>query len=817
MTEIANPYKTFLGLDGLPIDIGTVYIGTYNQNPKTNPIACYFDSDYTYSAAQPLNVSGGYIVRAGSPSRIYTASSSYSISVYDKKNNLVFTDNIYTASQSALISTTSTFASLSSTAATVGQIITTQGHTTAGYGAGQYQAYSGSVSTITGIQINSATTNVYWKRLNTQILSLYDFGVLPATATDQRTVIQTAITQAAALKICLKIPSETFYFQLSANDQYAVSIPSNSHITFDQNAKFELLAHSAYDSYQIIALYDVDNVILDNPYVDGRKDLRAANSTFTASITGTVMTVTGTPTGTISNGDSITGTGVTAGTYIKSLGTGTGGAGTYNLNASQTIGSEPMSSYSGEYGMGISIRGSTNVIINNAAANNCWGDSYYIGQSTTGGLTYCKDLTLTNINADSSRRQGISLISGKNITINDTYLKNIGYRLPSAGLDIEPNNNTCFFENVRINNITTENCFGFGIQVDIALLSGATAKHVDIKVTNHKDYGSNTAVTCSNANTSSGAYVVDGLIEFMDSVSIESDNNAFAVTHWDYLGPRVDFLRAFAIDPNRNGQTSPLYGSPFCVYRNSASLTQIIGNVRFVEPSLILNSGTIPQVYYFADSLTSTGNERLNAFIDPVKMPNDYINTMYKGTMTNKYKVGLYTSGGSGTISGQNIGMGWLTYTGAAATYTLSGTLCFADGPDIYIEIGSDTYGATVKPPAGGRFLGQAVDKYYFLSGAYHKGSYLRIKPLGVQQQSAFTASIATTVLTVSAVASGTLAIGQTITGTGVTAGTTIVSLGTGTGGTGTYNISTSQTVSSVAMTSTAGLFNIIENVGGWA
>jgi hypothetical protein len=62
------------------------------------------------------------------------------------------------------------------------------------------------------------------------------------------------------------------------------------------------------------------------------------------------------------------------------------------------------------------------------------------------------------------------------------------------------------------------------------------------------------------------------------------------------------------------------------------------------------------------------------------------------------------------------------------------------------------------------------------------------------------TASIATTVLTVTAVASGTLAIGQTVDGTGVTAGTYITALGTGTGETGTYTLSASQTVSSTTL-----------------
>ncbi|MFL9902182.1 phage tail tube protein [Paraburkholderia fungorum] len=62
----------------------------------------------------------------------------------------------------------------------------------------------------------------------------------------------------------------------------------------------------------------------------------------------------------------------------------------------------------------------------------------------------------------------------------------------------------------------------------------------------------------------------------------------------------------------------------------------------------------------------------------------------------------------------------------------------------------------------------------------------------------AFTGAIAGTALTVSAVTSGSLAIGQTISGAGVTAGTTI------TGGSGTaWTVSPTQTVSSEAMTAT--------------
>lgn len=66
-----------------------------------------------------------------------------------------------------------------------------------------------------------------------------------------------------------------------------------------------------------------------------------------------------------------------------------------------------------------------------------------------------------------------------------------------------------------------------------------------------------------------------------------------------------------------------------------------------------------------------------------------------------------------------------------------------------------------------------------------------------------YTATIAATTMTVSAVSSGGLGVGQTISGSGVTKAV-ITALGSGSGGTGTYTISVSQTVAApTAITST--------------
>jgi hypothetical protein len=77
-----------------------------------------------------------------------------------------------------------------------------------------------------------------------------------------------------------------------------------------------------------------------------------------------------------------------------------------------------------------------------------------------------------------------------------------------------------------------------------------------------------------------------------------------------------------------------------------------------------------------------------------------------------------------------------------------------------------------------------------------------------------FTATIATNVLTVSGVTSGTLYVGQTIQGAGIALGTIITALGTGTGGTGTYTLSSNNTVA-VGVTMYGLNFSVLPSTDG--
>lgn len=115
--------------------------------------------------------------------------------------------------------------------------------------------------------------------------------------------------------------------------------------------------------------------------------------------------------------------------------------------------------------------------------------------------------------------------------------------------------------------------------------------------------------------------------------------------------------------------------------------------------------------------------------------------------------------------------------------------------------------------PRGGKYLnlpygafqddtdqsdGSTAVAYYFRYNTTDYSNGISV----VSRTASFTGSIATTTLTVSAISAGTIYPSMQISGTGVTAGTRIVAQLTGTaGGTGTYTVSASQTVSSTTIT----------------
>lgn len=97
--------------------------------------------------------------------------------------------------------------------------------------------------------------------------------------------------------------------------------------------------------------------------------------------------------------------------------------------------------------------------------------------------------------------------------------------------------------------------------------------------------------------------------------------------------------------------------------------------------------------------------------------------------------------------------------------------------------------------------IGSTLFASRFYAGIAGLGAWAQIVAISIgspnNPEAVVTGSIAAATLTVTAVASGALAIGQTITGPNILPGTVITALGTGSGGAGTYAVGKSQTVAS--------------------
>lgn len=189
------------------------------------------------------------------------------------------------------------------------------------------------------------------------------------------------------------------------------------------------------------------------------------------------------------------------------------------------------------YGMGISIAGSTDVTLISPTTIGCWGDGIYIANSYNVDYKYSSGIRVVNHHADRCRRQGVSIISGRNILFENPLWENIGGTLPEAGLDAEPNGNTDILQNIRLVNPTTRNC-RTGILVYLMEIAGPVPKHIDIQITNHRDEGASDAAYSVSGLKMRGR-IVSGQIVSRSPTWVGSRLGSVESYDYDKAGPKI--------------------------------------------------------------------------------------------------------------------------------------------------------------------------------------------------------------------------------------------------------------------------------------
>jgi hypothetical protein len=99
-----------------------------------------------------------------------------------------------------------------------------------------------------------------------------------------------------------------------------------------------------------------------------------------------------------------------------------------------------------EWRHAISLRGCNDVSIEGVTIRSSGGDGIYIGRGK-GSNTYCENIWVKNVVLDDHHRQGISVISVRNLLVENVQIYNTSGTSPRSGIDFEPNRRDEILEN----------------------------------------------------------------------------------------------------------------------------------------------------------------------------------------------------------------------------------------------------------------------------------------------------------------------------------------------------------------------------------
>lgn len=118
-----------------------------------------------------------------------------------------------------------------------------------------------------------------------------------------------------------------------------------------------------------------------------------------------------------------------------------------------------------EFGHCIVLEEANDVIIRDCNVAYAIGDSITLKSDDQSATNYSYNVRIENCKLHDSRRQGISVIAGKNCIISGNEIYNIDGTAPQAGIDIEPNYDTNPCENIKIVNNFIHDTTGYSVLV----------------------------------------------------------------------------------------------------------------------------------------------------------------------------------------------------------------------------------------------------------------------------------------------------------------------------------------------------------------
>lgn len=270
----------------------------------------------------------------------------------------------------------------------------------------------------------------------------------------------------------------------------------------------------------------------------------------------------------------------------------------------QSIFRMPKAEYvSGEYRHCLAITGANNVTINGIQCNGSGGDGIYIGEGAQG---FSGNIKVLNSGFDNNRRQGLSLISGRDILVSNCTFTNTTGTGPSAGIDVEPNQAGDLLQNVLIDNSSAIGNDGNGLVFGIERLH-ANSPPLSIRVSNFKSARNKESGFYATNEQNETNFSVPGFILVTNSTSDSDSKYGAIASYWEAGGTSLIFRNLTVI--NANGWHNNVDNAAITVKRGGGAIHPM-GNVHFFGTSVVDTVGNI-DVYFTVYDWSNVGFAQL--------------------------------------------------------------------------------------------------------------------------------------------------------------------------------------------------------------
>ena len=222
----------------------------------------------------------------------------------------------------------------------------------------------------------------------------------------------------------------------------------------------------------------------------------------------------------------------------------------------------------------LSIFSCANVNITGLTLADSGGDGIYLGVAKPG--VPCSDVVIKGVTCANNYRQGISVISARNLLIEDCVLKDTSGTAPESGIDFEPNKAGEELTNCVMRNCVSENNRGRGYLFALAYLRDSSAP-LSVRLENCRSVGNRRSVEWIASNKPGGAGV-KGKVDFINCHFENSTDSAIVIRDNSIAGARLRFEKCKIVEPAAQlPDTTPIH------FSSNALAADTLGGVHFEQ------------------------------------------------------------------------------------------------------------------------------------------------------------------------------------------------------------------------------------------